>query len=179
MVTNPDTLKTKTGMIGCSGTFITPFTVLTAAHCFPDTSVGLWIRDYDHHSFEAKLIKLNPGHDLALLAIVIPATTKPHHYAILAASATVGESVLNVGSPLGLEFLVSDGIVSSVNVVLKPFLSKYMLTTAMINSGSSGGGAFNDQGELIGVNTMTIGGMFSWAGISAAVSIEDVREFLR
>ncbi len=47
----------------------------------------------------------------------------------------------------------------------------------MCNPGSSGGGAFNESGELIGVNTMIVG-IFGWTGITLTVNTETVNEFL-
>jgi S1-C subfamily serine protease len=94
-------------------------------------------------------------------------------------SPRVGEDVYNVGSPYFLEFLISSGLISAIDLKVKGFMAHYFVSTAMINPGSSGGGAFNEAGELIGVNTMTIGGPFGWAGISLAVDLSTLKEFLR
>jgi serine protease Do len=175
--TNQHTLATRGEIIGCSGTYIAPNTVLTAAHCVSEgTIMNIWVRGTDHHSLEARLIKLNPSKDLALL-VVISAT--PHSYAHLAPQLAQGDGIINVGSPAAFEFLISEGIVAQVHVASKPYSSLYTLTTAMINPGSSGGGTFNLNGELVGVNTMAPLGMFGWAGISMAVSLEDITAFLK
>ncbi len=82
-----------------------------------------------------------------------------------------------MGSPLIFEFVVSEGVVAAVNFTTRGYGSTYIITTAMINPGSSGGGAFNSKGELIGVNTMSTG-MFGWTGISLAVSLKDIRQLM-
>lgn len=171
-----DTLAIKRGMAGCSGTFVSPTEVLTAAHCFSRPTTDVWVRGTDHVSHRANIAFLDPEHDLALLKVV---KLKTHAYAKIADKARVGERVINVGSPFSLEFLVSEGIVASLRVKSDNFKSLYTITTAMINPGSSGGGAFNSDGELIGVNTMSMGGPFGWAGISMAVDIETIKGFLR
>jgi S1-C subfamily serine protease len=121
------------------------------------------------------LVKLDPEHDLALLKVQ---NVKNHSYAKIAKSARVGEQIINVGSPIIFEFLVSEGIVAALHFKDKTFKSTYLITTAMINPGSSGGGAFNAAGELVGVNTMSVG-MFGWTGISMAVDIESIKGFLK
>ncbi len=63
----------------------------------------------------------------------------------------VGEKVLVVGNPMGLEFTVSDGIVSAIRE-LKPF-GKVIQITSPISPGSSGSPVLNMQGEVIGVAT--------------------------
>lgn len=168
--------KIQYGRAGCSGTYITPNHVLTAAHCFPYPVTNVWVKGYNEPTQNGVVLKLDPEHDLALVAI---RSKKPHVYAKLAKSVRIGEKVIVVGSPLSLQFALSEGIVSVLHVKSAPFKSLYLIHTGMINPGSSGGGAFNKDGELLGVNTMSMGGFFGWAGISMAVSIEDIRRFLK
>lgn len=162
---------------GCSGTYIADNLVLTAAHCFANPVKQIWIRERGlNMSFDAYIKKLDMKRDLALLFIPQMAA---HPSVKLAKTVSIGEQVINVGSPYMFEFLVSEGIVATTNFHAKQFKSTYIITTAMINPGSSGGGAFNSKGELIGVNTMTVGGPFGWAGISMAVDLKSIKEFLK
>ncbi len=174
-------LRMKTRMVdghrymgGCSGTYVAPRVILSAAHCFTDDPEFIWARDVNQKvGYPVKLLVMWKSHDLALLEAPFD-----HKYAKLGKSPRQGDEVLNVGSPFIFEFVVSEGTVAAVHFHIKGFKSAYLVTTAMINSGSSGGGAFNRKGQLIGVNTMTVG-MFGWNGISMAVSVEDVAEMLR
>lgn len=167
--------KERTVLGGCSGTFVSKDEILSAAHCFNGyTTINIWVRDIEGKSYSAELIKLDSPHDLALLHV----PGLHHKYAKIGKRVKIGEEIINIGSPFNLEFLVSQGIVSALNVEIGDYKSLYTVTDAMINPGSSGGGMFNKKGELIGVNTMSEGGFFGWAGISLAVSVEDVRRFL-
>ena len=66
----------------------------------------------------------------------------------------VGERVFAIGSPLGLERSVTEGIVSTKTRQLQGAL--YLQTTAQINPGNSGGPLFNLRGEVVGVTNMKI-----------------------
>jgi len=68
------------------------------------------------------------------------------------ASLRTGQKVLALGAPKGLELTISEGIVSSLREVPEGTIVQ---TTAPISPGSSGGGLFNTNGELIGIITMT------------------------
>ena len=68
----------------------------------------------------------------------------------------VGEKVIAIGNPLGLQFSVSEGIVSGVH---RPGISgrnAYIQTDAALNPGNSGGPLINKQGEVIGINNFKI-----------------------
>jgi len=159
---------------GCSGTYVDPTHILTAAHCFELPIEYVWARGPNESvGYPVHVIRLSAAKDLALLEVPYS-----HPYVRLAKLPKRGYSIFNIGSPLDFEFVVSEGIVGAINYHAHGFTSHYLITTAMINPGSSGGGAFNTKGELVGVNTMTVG-FFGWQGISLAVGIDDVKEFLR
>jgi serine protease Do len=176
VIPNDETGRKEKHMVGCSGTFIGDNEVLTAGHCFSHEITEAWIRTPkgDSHRID-KVTKISYGQDLALLHIIGP---KHVHAKLALHNPQRGEVVYNVGSPFFLEFLLSEGIVSATNVTVKEFKAHYLISTAMINPGSSGGGAFNDKGELIGVNTMSVGGPFGWAGITMTVDLDTIKEFL-
>jgi serine protease Do len=87
-----------------------------------------------------------------------------------------GESVFAIGSPLGLERTVSQGIVSLGYRSLGGRL--YIQTTTQINPGNSGGPLFNLRGEVIGVNNMKAM-MVGVEGVSFAIPSSTVMAFLR
>jgi len=166
--------KEHTLLGGCSGTFISNDKILSAGHCFSEeVPMQIWIRDANGISYTAKLIKLDKAHDLGLLQV----KGLHHKYSKIGKRLHVAEEIMNIGSPYDLEFLVSHGVVSALDVEVKEFRSVYTITDAAINPGSSGGGVFNSKGELVGVNTMSEG-FFGWSGISYAVSIKDIKHFL-
>jgi S1-C subfamily serine protease len=158
----------------CSGTYVAPTLILTAAHCFVgEDQEYVWARGIDDSvGYPVHVVRLNGYMDLALLE-----APYAHPYARLGPMPSQGDGVLNVGSPFNFEFVVSEGVVGMVGMRIRGYISHYLVTTAMINPGSSGGGAFDNKGRLIGVNTMLVG-FLGWSGISLAVSVDDVRVFL-
>ena len=85
----------------------------------------------------------------------------------------VGERVFAIGSPLGLERTVTEGILSTKTRQMQGDL--YLQTTAQINPGNSGGPLFNLGGEVVGVTNMKI--TFG-EGLVFAIPAETVRYFL-
>jgi S1-C subfamily serine protease len=70
----------------------------------------------------------------------------------------VGEKVIAIGNPLGLQFSVSEGIVSAVNRPGINNLNIYIQTDAALNPGNSGGPLINKKGKVIGINNFKVGG---------------------
>lgn len=64
----------------------------------------------------------------------------------------IGEKVIAIGNPLGLQFSVSEGIVSAVHRAGPNELEVYIQTDAALNPGNSGGPLINKKGEVIGIN---------------------------
>jgi serine protease Do len=123
---------------------------------------------------QVKIIAINKFHDLALLQIEDKNAPKFKFITLGSADAlTVGDSVFAIGSPLGLERTVTQGIISTKTRELEGEL--YLQTTAQINPGNSGGPLFNMAGEVVGVTNMKI--TFG-EGLGFAIPVELVKIFL-
>ncbi|MCP4508332.1 MAG: trypsin-like serine protease, partial [Fuerstiella sp.] len=102
---------------------------------------------------DVKIQALNPHFDLALLEI--PKQEGIDFQPVYVGendSQREGDTVFAIGSPLGLERSVSEGIVSTRNRNMNGIV--YLQTTAQINPGNSGGPLFNSKGEVVGVINM-------------------------
>ena len=86
----------------------------------------------------------------------------------------VGEEVVAIGNPLGLELTVSNGILSGVRTS-KEQGGKFLQTTAPISPGSSGGPLFNMLGEVVGINTMYLEG---GENLNFAIPVNDAKRLL-
>jgi len=69
----------------------------------------------------------------------------------------IGEKVIAIGNPLGLQFSVTEGIVSGVHRPGLNTIPVYIQTDAALNPGNSGGPLINKQGKVIGINNFKIG----------------------
>src|SRR4030095_2699343 len=123
---------------------------------------------------QVRIIAMNKFEDLALLKIEDKEAPKFKYVVLGSADASaVGERVFAIGSPLGLERTVTEGIMSTKTRQLGGEL--YLQTTAQINPGNSGGPLFNMAGEVIGVTNMKI--TFG-EGLGFAIPVEAVKFFL-
>jgi serine protease Do len=123
---------------------------------------------------QVKIIAINKFHDLALLKIDDKNAPK-FKFVTLGDSdnLNVGDSVFAIGSPLGLERTVTQGILSTKTRELEGEL--YLQTSTQINPGNSGGPLFNLAGEVVGVTNMKI--TFG-EGLGFAIPVELVKSFL-
>ncbi len=123
---------------------------------------------------QVKIIAINKFADLALLKI--EDKDSPRFAKVPLGDSDVlgvGERVFAIGSPLGLERTVTEGIVSTKTRPMQGEL--YLQTTAQINPGNSGGPLFNLRGEVVGVTNMKI--TFG-EGLGFAIPVEAVKYFL-
>jgi serine protease Do len=130
--------------------------IITNNHVVGDAG-EVEVRLSDKTKFTAQVIGKDPDTDLALLKI---ATDRALPYAPLGDSGTVkvGQWVLAVGNPFGLDRTVTLGVVSGIgreNMNLSKY-ENFIQTDASINPGNSGGPLFNIHGEIIGINTAII-----------------------
>ncbi len=97
-------------------------------------------------------------------------------------SINVGQKVLAIGSPFGLDGTLTTGIISSLNRSLPAedgtVLKNIIQTDAAINPGNSGGPLLNAQGEIIGLNTAIFSPNGANVGIGFAVPINKVKEVI-
>jgi len=123
---------------------------------------------------QVRIIAINKFADLALLKIEDKDAPKFKYVFLGNADAlAVGESVFAIGSPLGLERTVTEGILSTKTRPMGGDL--YLQTTTQINPGNSGGPLFNMRGEVVGITNMKI--TFG-EGLGFAIPVESVKHFL-
>jgi serine protease Do len=123
---------------------------------------------------QIRIIALNKFADLALLKVDDPGAPRFDFVPLGSSDAlSVGEKVFAIGSPLGLERTVTEGILSTKTREMAGAL--YLQTTAQINPGNSGGPLFNLSGEVIGVTNMKVS---AGEGLGFAIPAESVKFFL-
>jgi len=128
---------------------------------------------YDGSTHEAELVGRDPSTDLAVIKIEPNADMR---YALLGDSdeCRVGEWVIAIGSPRGLDWTVTAGIISAKNRsnigVLGPTgYEDFIQTDAAINPGNSGGPLINLNGEVIGINSLIVSASRGSEGLGFAI----------
>ncbi len=144
--------------------------VLTNYHVVREAS-NIQVRLLDQREFQAQLIGADTRSDLALLKI--EAASLPYLRFEQKQPLKVGEWVLAIGSPFGLDYSVSAGIVSATGRSL-PSASgdnyvPFVQTDVAINPGNSGGPLFNLEGRVVGVNSQILTRSGGSMGLSFAV----------
>ncbi len=139
--------------------------ILTNNHVI-DHALSISVRLKDGRLFPAKLVGRDPATDLAVIKISATGLTP----ARLADSdaARVGEWVVAIGSPFGLGYTVTTGVLSAKGRggIHMNEIEDYLQTDASINPGNSGGPLTDLDGRVLGINTMIVG---KAAGIGFAV----------
>ena len=129
--------------------------VVTNAHVIQGATSATAIT-YDGKSHSVTLIGQDTNMDIALLKI--SDTTYPILPLADSSTVEIGQKVVAIGNPLGLQFSVSEGIVSAINRQGTNGLNDYVQTDASLNPGNSGGPLIDDTGKAIGINNFKISG---------------------
>lgn len=146
-------------------------------HHVVDGAKHVVVRLPNRQEFDAEIIGTDPRSDLAVLKIV--ADSLPILRLADDGAVKVGQWVLAIGSPFGLDFSVTAGIVSALGRSL-PTTSgdnyvPFIQTDVAINPGNSGGPLFNLEGEVIGVNSQIFTRSGGSIGLSFAIPSSVVR----
>lgn len=129
------------------------------------------------HFKQVRIVALDSWTDLALLKIE---DGGGHDFATVPLGSydelRQGQPVFAVGSPLGLDRTVSEGIISLTNRFIEGRL--LIQTTTEVNPGNSGGPLFNLRGQVVGVNDLKLIGL-GVDGLSFAIQVSTLKDFLR
>ncbi|MET0858409.1 MAG: Do family serine endopeptidase, partial [Telluria sp.] len=154
-----------------SGFIVSPDgVILTNAHVVRDAK-EVTVKLHDRREFRAKVLGSDPKTDVAVLKI--DAKNLPIVPIGKSNDLKVGEWVLAIGSPFGLDSTVTAGVVSAKGRSLPddsqvPFIQ----TDVAVNPGNSGGPLFNTRGEVIGINSQIYSQTGGYQGLSFAIPID-------
>ena len=176
-------VRTPTGLgsgfvIHPSGYVVTNQHVISGEH---QISITLFLQGEHEleqiHFVKVRIVALDSWTDLALLKIE---DGGDHSFATVPLGSydqlRQGQPVFAVGSPLGLDRTVSEGIISLTNRFIEGRL--LIQTTTEVNPGNSGGPLFNLRGEVVGVNDLKLIGL-GVDGLSFAIQVSTLKDFLR
>ncbi|MCK5798946.1 MAG: trypsin-like peptidase domain-containing protein [Deltaproteobacteria bacterium] len=140
-----------------------------ATHAQIKLKSGVWIR-------KVEMLEINKKTDLALLRITLPKKVRPVKLADIK-TLKVGERVIVIGNPLGLEHTLTDGLVSQRRILRG---KRWIQMSAPISPGNSGGPVFNLRGEVVGIATASIGGLFRRAqNLNLALPIDELKKMIK
>ena len=143
--------------------------VMTNAHVVDDADT-IYVTLTDKREFKAKLIGVDERTDVAV--VKIQATSLPAITIGDSNKVRVGEWVLAIGSPFGLDNTVTAGIVSAKGRDTGDYLP-FIQTDVAVNPGNSGGPLINMAGEVIGINSQIYSRTGGFMGISFAIPIDE------
>ena len=155
-----------------AGHVVTNFHVIQGAS---DATVKL----ADGRDYQAALVGVSPAHDIAVLKIGVGFQRPPAVPVGTSADLKVGQKVFAIGNPFGLDWTLTNGIVSALDRSLPGesggvTIEHLIQTDAAINPGNSGGPLLDSAGRLIGINTAIYSPSGASAGIGFAVPVDTV-----
>jgi S1-C subfamily serine protease len=161
-------------ILDTDGNILTNYHVIQSAN-----SLEVTLPDQSKH--HAKVVGFDKQNDLAVIRVTGAPKERMHPIALGDSNAlSVGQKVLAIGNPLGLQNTLTIGIVSSLGRRIRTengdLIDNVIQTDAAINPGNSGGPLLNTAGEMIGINTLIFsirgGGNI---GIGFAIPVNTIR----
>jgi len=155
--------------------------VMTAAHVV-HTMDEITVEFLGGESVAAKVVASEPAADLSLLQLQrVPSGARVAKM-VNSDTIQVGDGVIIVGAPYGLSYSLSTGIISArwaPNTVYRTMpLAEFFQTTAVINTGNSGGPMFNMAGDLIGIVSHNISKSGGSEGLGFVVTLNTAKQLL-
>ncbi|MFQ5687387.1 MAG: S1C family serine protease [Candidatus Scalindua sp.] len=136
------------------------------------------VRMQNGKSYDSTIVGADPDHDLAVLQIDASSLNVPPVMIGNSSDLRVGQKVLAIGNPFGLDSTLTTGIISALGRTIQSMTKRYIhdviQTDAAINPGNSGGPLLDSFGRLIGVNTAIIGPSGTYSGVGFAVPVDTV-----
>ena len=136
----------------------------------------------DGRDLPARVVGSDPSNDLAVLKVDLGPGEAPVAAVGDSTALYVGQFVVAIGNPFGLERTLTVGVVSSLGRVIdspnERFIGEVIQTDAPINPGNSGGPLLNLQGEVVGVNSAILSPSGASAGIGFAVPARTVNRVI-
>lgn len=146
--------------------------VVTNYHVIAGASEAV-VKLADGSDYRSTLVGASPEHDIAVLQIVLSGKRIAPIPLGSSTDLRVGQKVYAIGNPFGLDWTLTDGIVSALDRSLDgesgPSIEHLIQTNAAINPGNSGGPLLDSAGRLIGINTAIYSPNGANAGIGFAV----------
>lgn len=151
---------------------------------------SLFIKTSDGVFYNAEIVYVEEKNDLAILKI-IDTTKKIFPFVKIANSSDVkvGQNIYAIGSPLGFEYTISEGIVAALRenekvsftdpdtyTLVEKTFDKVIQITAAISPGNSGGALFNGKGEVIGITTYSYG---FYGNLNFAIAINTFNNIIK
>lgn len=136
----------------------------------------------DKENYNAEVIGVAPEKDIAVLKVKEFAKKATPVQPGVSKNLMVGQKVLAIGNPFGLDHTMTVGVISALERKIKGIggvsIQGMIQTDASINPGNSGGPLFNSSGQVIGMNTMIYSNSGSSAGIGFAVPIDTIKRYV-
>lgn len=136
----------------------------------------------DGSDYEARVVGIDPDHDLAVLQILASRDQLVPIEVGSSQNLRVGQKVLAIGNPFGLDHTLTTGVVSALGRTIKSLTDRtiegVIQTDAAINPGNSGGPLLDSAGRLIGINTQIVSPSGVFAGIGFAVPVDTINRIV-